>query len=106
MASKMRIADGCEDHRDLIRCTSLLTAIRDQCQDIGLMFSNKAPHLVQHSGELAARRLGVAIDLEHHVRSIDRHLLSTLLHLASRARDSSFDLPVMMVKRPLECRYR
>jgi hypothetical protein len=55
------------------------------------MFSNKALHLVQHSGELATRRLGVAIDLEHHVRSIDHYLHSALLHPANRALDSPFD---------------
>jgi len=61
------------------------------CQDIGLMFSNNGPHLVQHGDELAACRLGVAIDAGHHVRGMDRNLHSALLHLANRAGDGPFD---------------
>ena len=61
------------------------------CQDIGLMFSNKRPHLVQHGEKLAPRRPGVAIDIGHQVRGIDRNLHSAPF-LANRARDSPFDL--------------
>jgi len=64
------------------------------------MFSNKALHLVQHSGELATRRLGVAIDLEHHVRSIDHYLHSALFIPRTARLIARSILPVMMVKRP------
>jgi hypothetical protein len=68
------------------------------------MLSNKGPHLVQHGDELAARRLGVAIDVGHHVRGMDRNLHSALLHLANRARDTPLDFTGH--ETPLECRHR
>ena len=81
------VAEGGLIHADDAEPRRTLAA----CQDIGSILSNKGLHFAQHRGELAARRLGAAIDVRHYVLGIDRNLHSAPL-LADRARDSPLNL--------------
>ena len=62
------------------------------CQNKSSMSLNENLHRALYDDLLGARRLGVAVDLEHHVRCADHNFHSAPLLFVDRARDSLFDL--------------